>query len=155
MTSGRKSDDKLIRIAARLYQSNFTFKQIGKFFELTEGTVNQWRDHPIWLDEIENGKNEKFDFILKNNLMVNKLKYFYDRSEENLQFYESCVKELLIKIYELCKRKSLNTRELRDLRTLIGSLKDMDTLRRDNLTYTFEIDDVLESIKDHQAKIDG
>jgi len=155
MTSGRKSDDKLIRIAARLYQSNFTFKQIGKFFELTEGTVNQWRDHPIWLDEIENGKNEKFDFILKNTLMVNKLKYFYDRSEENLQFYESCVKELLIKIYELCKRKTLNTRELRDLRTLIGSLNDMDTLRRDNLTYTFEIDDVLESIKDHQAKIDG
>ena len=151
----RKSDETLIRVAAKLYQSNFTYKQIGKFFEVTETTIINWQHTPQWLDEIENGKNEKFDFILKNNLMVNKLKYFYDRSEENLQFYESCVKELLIKIYELCKRKTLNTRELRDLRTLIGSLKDMDTLRRDNLTYTFEIDDVLESIKDHQAKLNG
>jgi hypothetical protein len=155
MASGRRLDEKLVRIAAKLYQCNFTFKQLGKFFDLAESTIIQWQDSDFWIDEIENCKNEKFEFILKNTLMINKLKYFYDRSEENLQFYESCVKELLIKIYELCKRKTLNTRELRDLRTLIGSLKDMDTLRRDNLTYTFEIDDVLESIKDHQAKIDG
>ena len=136
----RKIDDKLIRIASRLKKAGMTLREISTYMEKDFSTIQLWQSHPIWQAETELFVEEKADFILKNTVIVNKLKLFYDKMEFNVNIYEKSLKLLLKRLIELV---SDETSSVKEIRLLTGSIRDIDELLRTNLTYTFELDDIL------------
>jgi len=136
----RKIDDKLIRIASRLKKAGMTLREISTYMEKDFTTIQLWQSHPIWQAETELFIEEKADFILKNTVIVNKLKLFYDKMEFNVNIYEKSLKLLLKRLIELVSDDSSSVKEIR---LLTGSIRDIDELLRTNLTYTFELDDIL------------
>jgi DNA-binding transcriptional MerR regulator len=144
----RKIDDKLIKIASRLKKAGMTLREISTYMEKDFSTIQLWQSHPIWQAETELFVEEKADFILKNTVVVNKLKLFYDKMEFNVNIYEKSLKLLLKRLIELVSDESSSVKEIR---LLTGSIRDVDELLRTNLTYAFELDDILTYINESRG----
>ena len=147
----KKIDDSLIRVACRLYDAGFTFAEIGGYMNFAKNTVSGWQTHSVWREEKEKIGDEKNEFIKRSSTIVTKLFYFYSQAEQNCKHYDKIVKQLIVKISQIIIKPKLDRDDLRSLKTLSDTLKNIDGLLRENLNFCFELDDIIEYTKQSKA----
>jgi predicted transcriptional regulator len=144
----RARDKYTVKCAAKLYYDGMTYHEIARSLHLSHSAVHKWSSRQEWIDEIDRLREEDTRFIQRSPASYTKLKEQLKQTEGNAKTCNIIVKELYIKILALVRKPELDSAEVKDLRSLMQSLKDADEMFRQNLNFTFSLDDVTKRLED-------
>jgi uncharacterized protein YdcH (DUF465 family) len=141
-------DRNIVKCAAKLYYDGMSYHEISRSLNLSYSTVQKWHTRPEWIEEINRLREEDTKFIERSPASYTKLKEQLKQTEGNAKTYNVAVKKLQVRLLALMDQHDLDSTGYRDIRTIVQSLKDLDELFRQNLNFTFSLDDVTKRLED-------